>query len=123
MVGVRAADRSVTNARVLGALEAGTTALLAMGGAWPRRTRLSIDGRWFGGTYGSPTAAGDQAMAAAEALGIALEPTYTAKAFAAALDRTRRGERVLFVQTFSGKTTGAAADGSPDPMRSTKLSQ
>lgn len=102
VLAVRAADPVATNGRVLGALEAGTTALLAIGGAWPRRTRLEIDGRWFGGVYGKPTVAGDNAMAVAAGMDLPLEPTYTAKAFAAALDRMRRGERVLFVQTFSG---------------------
>jgi D-cysteine desulfhydrase len=101
VVGVRAADRSVTNAGVLRTLEAGTATLLSFGGWRPRRARLAIDGRWFGSGYGSPTEAGDDATAAAAELGLALEPTYTAKAFAAALDRTRRGERVAFVQTFS----------------------
>ena len=104
VVGVRAADRSVTNPAVLRSLEAGTAAVLSFGGWVPRHTRLAIDGRWFGSGYGSPTKAGDHATVAAAELGLALEPTYTAKAFAAALDRTRRGERVLFVQTFSGAT-------------------
>ena len=102
MIGVRAADRSVTNAAVLGALETGTAALLAIGGWRPRPARVTVDGRWFGSGYGKPTSAGDAAMASAAALGLALEPTYTAKAFAAVLDRVRRGERVVFVQTFSG---------------------
>jgi hypothetical protein len=35
-------------------------------------------------------------------LGLALEATYTAKAFAAALDLWRAGRRVVFVQTFAG---------------------
>jgi 1-aminocyclopropane-1-carboxylate deaminase/D-cysteine desulfhydrase-like pyridoxal-dependent ACC family enzyme len=102
VVGVRAADRSVTNAAVLRSLEAGTAAVLSFGGWVPRRTRLAVDGRWFGSGYGSPTKAGDHATVAAAELGLALEPTYTAKAFAAALDRVGQGERVLFVQTFSG---------------------
>ena len=109
VLAVRAADRTATNGRVLGALEAGTAALLAIGGARPRRTRVEIDGRWFGGVYGKPTPAGDRAMAIAADMDIALEPTYTAKAFAAALDRMEHGERVLFVQTFSAKQ-------SPVPM-------
>jgi hypothetical protein len=31
-----------------------------------------------------------------------MEPTYTAKAFAAALSSVERGRRVVFVQTFAG---------------------
>jgi hypothetical protein len=32
---------------------------------------------------------------------MSVEPTYTAKAFAAALDRWRAGRRVVFVQTYA----------------------
>jgi D-cysteine desulfhydrase len=109
VVGVRAADRTVTNRGVLKGLEAGTAALLAIGGAAPRRTRLAVDGRWLGAGYGSPTPAGAMATEAAESMGLSLEPTYTAKAFAAALERVGGGERVVFVQTFSGARTPAPA--------------
>ena len=37
-------------------------------------------------------------------MGLELEPTYTAKAFAAALDQLGRGRRVAFIQTFAGAT-------------------
>jgi hypothetical protein len=40
-------------------------------------------------------------------MGLALEPTYTAKAFACALDRWRAGRRVVFVQTYAGSANGA----------------
>jgi len=102
VVGVRAADPIVTSRAVLGGLEAGTAALLAIGGWMPHAARLDIDGRWFGSTYGRPTEAGAAAMAAATGLGLAVEPTYTAKALAAALDLAAAGERVVFVQTFAG---------------------
>jgi len=102
VVGVRVADAVANNRAVLGAIGAGTTAILTLGGWRPRPARLRIDGRWFGDGYGHPTAAGDDAMVAGAAFGLDLEPTYTAKAFAAALDRVRRGRRVLFVQTFAG---------------------
>jgi len=124
VVGVRAADRSVTNAAVLGGLESATTALLAIGGWWPQPARVAVDGRWFGSGYGSPTRPGDAAMATAAGLGLALEPTYTAKAFAAALDRVRSGKRVVFVQTFAGPAQPTASSaGRAEPIRSTKLSQ
>ena len=35
-------------------------------------------------------------------MGLELEPTYSAKAFAAALDQLGRGKRVAFVHTFAG---------------------
>jgi D-cysteine desulfhydrase len=102
VVAVRAADPIVTSAPVLRGLEAGTAALLAMGGSVPKQARLEIDGRWFGGAYGRPTAAGASASEWAGTLGIAAEPTYTAKALAAARELVDDGQRVIFVQTFAG---------------------
>jgi len=102
VLAVRAADAVVTNRAVLAGLEVGTAALLALAGWRPRPARLDIDRHWFGAGYGHPTRAGDEAMAVAADLGLTLEPTYTAKAFAAALDQLGRGRRVAFVQTYAG---------------------
>jgi D-cysteine desulfhydrase len=102
VIAVRVADAIVTNRVVLGAHEAGARAVLAVGGAVTGPTRLRIEPRYFGGGYGVPTAAGDAAMKAAAELGTVVEPTYTAKAFACALDRWRMGRRVVFLQTFAG---------------------
>lgn len=65
--------------------------------------RLAIDGRYVGRGYGFATEAGDRATAAAASAGIALDPTYTAKAFAAALDRVASGgvQTVLYWHTLS----------------------
>lgn len=46
---------------------------------------LSIESRFIGGGYGHSTPAGERAAAVARSFGLSLEPTYTAKAFAAAL--------------------------------------
>jgi D-cysteine desulfhydrase len=105
VLAVRAADFVVTNRVVLGALEAGTAALLALGGWRPRPAKVGIARQWFGGRYGRPTRAGDEALRVASDMGLELEPTYTAKAFAAALDQLGRGRRVAFIQTFAGSTT------------------
>ncbi|MEY2568225.1 MAG: hypothetical protein QOE35_2754 [Actinomycetota bacterium] len=102
VVAARAADVTVTNMAVLGSLEAATASLLALGGWRPRPARLKIDTGWLGPGYGHPTEAGDAATRAAAAYGLAVEPTYTAKAFACALDRHNDGQRVVFVQTFAG---------------------
>src|SRR5207244_6211623 len=102
VVAVRAADLTVTNLGVLRALEAGTATLLALGGRAPRRARLVVDGRWLGPGYGAPTVEGAEATARAREHGLTLEPTYTAKAFAAALTLLGTGRRVVFVQTFAG---------------------
>ncbi|MBV9664277.1 MAG: pyridoxal-phosphate dependent enzyme [Actinobacteria bacterium] len=104
VVGVRVADRSVTNTAVLGSMQAGTLALLALGGyvSCSAARPVEIDGRWFGPGYGHPTPAGDAAGERAASYGLEVEPTYTAKAFAAALARADAGERVVFVQTYAG---------------------
>src|SRR5207244_9221230 len=94
VVGVRAADVVVTNRAVLQALESGTAAVLALGGWRPRRAKWSVDARWFGPGYGAPTPAGDAATARACGFGLELEPTYTAKAFAAALQPLPAGQPV-----------------------------
>jgi 1-aminocyclopropane-1-carboxylate deaminase/D-cysteine desulfhydrase-like pyridoxal-dependent ACC family enzyme len=101
VVAVRVADRIVTNRPVLAGIEAGVRSLLAVGGAVPPRARWSIDGAWFGDGYGHPTEAGTAAAARAAALGIRSEPTYTAKALAAAFARLDAGRRVVFLQTLS----------------------
>jgi D-cysteine desulfhydrase len=102
VLAVRAADAVANNIGVLGGLEAGTAGLLALGGWRPRPAKLHVARQWFGGRYGRPTRAGDEAMRIAEEMGLELEPTYTAKAFAAALDQLGRGRRVAFIQTFAG---------------------
>jgi 1-aminocyclopropane-1-carboxylate deaminase/D-cysteine desulfhydrase-like pyridoxal-dependent ACC family enzyme len=98
---VRVADRIVTNAPVLRSMEAGVRSLLALGGAVPPPARWRIDGGWFGDGYGHPTAEGSAAAERAAALGIQSEPTYTAKALAAAFERLDAGRRVVFLQTLS----------------------
>jgi D-cysteine desulfhydrase len=102
VVGVRTADAIVTNRAALFPHAAGTFALLALGGWRPQHGHLHIDTRWFGAGYGHATEAGAAAIEDGALLGLALEPTYTAKAFAAALELQRSGRRVVFVQTFAG---------------------
>jgi D-cysteine desulfhydrase len=101
VVAVRVADRIVTNAPVLRGMEAGVRSLLALGGGFPPPARWTIDGRWFGPGYGHPTEAGWAAAERAAGLGLRSEPTYTAKALAAAFERLDAGRRVVFLQTLS----------------------
>jgi 1-aminocyclopropane-1-carboxylate deaminase/D-cysteine desulfhydrase-like pyridoxal-dependent ACC family enzyme len=101
VVAVRVADRIVTNRPVLVGLETGVRGLLAVGGAVPPRARWRIDGRWFGPGYGHPTPAGRAAAERALGWGVTSEPTYTAKALAAAADRLDAGRRVVFLQTLA----------------------
>ena len=65
---------------------------------------LRIERRFLGDGYGRPTAEGDAATALAAVDGLTLDPTYTAKAFAAALQASKqssRGACVLFWNTLS----------------------
>jgi len=56
----------------------------------------------IGAGYGHPSAAGDAARALAAAYGLALEPTYGAKAFGALHAVTTHGfRRVVFWHTFA----------------------
>jgi 1-aminocyclopropane-1-carboxylate deaminase/D-cysteine desulfhydrase-like pyridoxal-dependent ACC family enzyme len=65
--------------------------------------RIELDKRWLGRGYGYSTREGDAATRAANRVGIALAATYTAKAFACALDRARArpGGAVLYWHTLS----------------------
>jgi 1-aminocyclopropane-1-carboxylate deaminase/D-cysteine desulfhydrase-like pyridoxal-dependent ACC family enzyme len=65
-------------------------------------SRLEVDRRWVGRGYGYFTREAQEAIADGMSMGIALDPTYTAKAFACALARMRAGgERILFWHTLS----------------------
>jgi len=101
VVAVRVADAIVTNRIVLGAHAVGTFGLLAMGGWMPRHGNITVETRYLGRGYGHPTEAGTAAEEQGAAWRMRVEPTYTAKAFAAALDRWRAGRRVVFVQTYA----------------------
>jgi 1-aminocyclopropane-1-carboxylate deaminase/D-cysteine desulfhydrase-like pyridoxal-dependent ACC family enzyme len=68
----------------------------------PRHGNIAIERGYLGEGYGHPSEAGEQAIAEGGRLGLALESTYTAKAFASVLDRWRAGRRVVFVQTYAG---------------------
>jgi 1-aminocyclopropane-1-carboxylate deaminase/D-cysteine desulfhydrase-like pyridoxal-dependent ACC family enzyme len=89
------------------------------------RLRLTFDARFLGAGYGHATIPGDEATRVAEETsGLVLDPTYTAKAFAAALwqVRARRAPCVLYWHTLSSAPIrplmklmpGAAHDAAPD---------
>jgi len=73
----------------------------------------------LGPGYGSPTAAGREAVAAAARCGVHLETTYTGKALAALIERASRAARpdrpVLFWNTYSGVDVEARAPRPLDP--------
>jgi 1-aminocyclopropane-1-carboxylate deaminase/D-cysteine desulfhydrase-like pyridoxal-dependent ACC family enzyme len=103
VVGVLVSEAIVGNRVVLGGLEAGTRALLATGGVFAPPARWSIDTEYLGEGYGFPTDAGTDAAALAAGLGVATDPTYTAKGFAAALARVAAGRRVVYVDTLAAE--------------------
>ncbi|MBI3205695.1 MAG: pyridoxal-phosphate dependent enzyme [Myxococcales bacterium] len=71
---------------------------------------LEVDGRHLGDGYGHATAEGDAATRAAEAIGLRLDPTYTAKTFARALEEVRAPQSqrhsVLYWHTLSAAPLG-----------------
>jgi 1-aminocyclopropane-1-carboxylate deaminase/D-cysteine desulfhydrase-like pyridoxal-dependent ACC family enzyme len=80
------------------------------------RRRMTTDARFLGAGYGHPTVAGQEATRLAlEHAGIALDPTYTAKAFAGALwqVRARRAEHVLYWHTLSSAPMKPLLEGAP----------
>ncbi|HEY0468629.1 MAG TPA: pyridoxal-phosphate dependent enzyme, partial [Polyangiaceae bacterium] len=77
--------------------------------------RLEIDRRYLGAGYGRPTNESEGAALAAAQSGLALDHTYTAKAFAAALDRIALGSEahVLFWNTLSSAEMAPLLLGAP----------
>lgn len=78
--------------------------------------RFSVDGRWLGPGYGHTTEAGERAMRIAKEEGLVLDPTYTAKAFAAALELVREGRhgRILYWHTLSSASLAPLLEDAPE---------
>jgi len=75
----------------------------------PRHVRLVADGRFLGAGYGHRTPEGDEATRLAESAGILLDPTYTAKAFAASLAylvRAPSAKRIILYWHTLGNYSG-----------------
>lgn len=91
---------------------------------------LTVDGGFVGRGYGHPSSPGEQASELARSFGLGLEPTYTAKAFAATLSWARRtaqpNERCklrlhqrrtyLYWHTLSSAPLTALLDGAPQTL-------
>jgi len=78
------------------------------------KRRLDVERRYLGAGYGHPTDAGGRATAEARAVGLTLDPTYTAKTFAAALDRVRQSPGVvLYWHTLSARPLEPLLAGAP----------
>lgn len=70
-------------------------------------SRVRVAGGYLGRGYAEPTEEGSAAREVAAGLGLTLEPTYSAKAFAAFLDAAaapaRREQTLLFVLTYDAR--------------------
>jgi 1-aminocyclopropane-1-carboxylate deaminase/D-cysteine desulfhydrase-like pyridoxal-dependent ACC family enzyme len=88
--------------------------------------RLTLRVDYMGAGYGEPTVRGEDAEQRAAEVGLALDPTYTAKTFAAALDevdRTGAAKRVLlYWHTLSSAPLGPLlADAPPESALDRRL--
>ncbi|HKJ93333.1 MAG TPA: pyridoxal-phosphate dependent enzyme [Longimicrobiales bacterium] len=112
IVGVKIVPDYVASERVLRRLVRATLALLADTGDAAVRAalpapaevaaRVQLRGGYLGDGYGRPTTAGAAALERFGALGLGLDPTYTAKTAAALLDALERAPGVhLFWHTLS----------------------
>jgi D-cysteine desulfhydrase len=127
VLAVRVVESPLCNRVLLELLLVRTARLLARRGvsvsARASGRRLLLVGNQVGRGYGSPTSAALAAVEAAAAEGLALETTYTGKAFAALLAlAARRGAgqapRILFWNTHNSRDLGglaAAGKGQPLP--------
>ncbi|MHB1264031.1 MAG: pyridoxal-phosphate dependent enzyme [Gemmatimonadaceae bacterium] len=112
VVAVRVVPRVVANAWRLHRLAGRTAELLSRVGGAPvpgvAPGMLRVDHGFFGGAYGRPLAAGEAADARFRSAhpGGMLDPTYGAKAFAAALARCD-GRPTLFWVTFDARWLAA----------------
>lgn len=97
-------------------------ALGALGGAaapGELSERLIVEGRFVGPGYGVPTPSGSRALELArDAAGLELDPTYTAKAFAAVLELLAEpapsGARtLLYLHTLSAAPLAPLLEGAP----------
>jgi D-cysteine desulfhydrase len=91
---------------------------------------LAIESRFVGGGYGHPTPLGARATELARSFGLELEPTYTAKAFAAALSaasatrvenlprklRLHQRRTYLYWHTLSAVPLAALLAGAPEQL-------
>jgi 1-aminocyclopropane-1-carboxylate deaminase/D-cysteine desulfhydrase-like pyridoxal-dependent ACC family enzyme len=77
--------------------------------------RLMVDARYLGPGYGHSTPWGEHAREVAHASGLHVDPTYTAKTFAAALDLVaiRRAKTILYWHTLSSAPMAPLLEGAP----------
>ncbi len=116
VIGVRVADARLgpfpacTEGTVAALMRRSLDWLARRGIDWPAAVPAPcIDHRWIGDGYGHATAAGEDASRAFQAaLGLPLDPTYTAKAFAAVqADLAQGAQGLLYWHTLSSAAAPA----------------
>jgi D-cysteine desulfhydrase len=106
LVAVRVTDRIVANHRAT--VRLGRATLKKMGVSAPKldEHKLYVEERFFGEEYGRATPEAERAIALAKGEGLALEGTYSGKAFAALVADAEAGllhqQNVLFIDTYGG---------------------
>jgi 1-aminocyclopropane-1-carboxylate deaminase/D-cysteine desulfhydrase-like pyridoxal-dependent ACC family enzyme len=85
--------------------------------------RIEVTGSYVGRGYGHPTRAGQLAIVSAQEAGLVVDPTYTAKALACAIDRAKEKpeEIVLYWHTLSTAPLEPLAGAEEIPPRLEKL--
>ena len=77
--------------------------------------RIEVDRRWVGKGYGHSTPEGQAAIARAATAGLVLDATYTAKAFACALERASDSNaRIVYWHTLSTAPMDPLLEGAPE---------
>jgi len=79
---------------------------------------LVTDTRYLGQGYGFTTPEGERAMKRAAEVGLVLDPTYTSKTFAAALDlvEAAAGKNILYWHTLSSAPMAPLLEGAPSAV-------
>jgi D-cysteine desulfhydrase len=115
---VAVTSRWLTGTRAVGSLVRRTRGLLARAGAAlpPRRARLEVLWNQLGHGYGHPTDAGRLARESMARVGIALESTYGAKAFAALAGIATSYRRPCFWHTFDQRLEAAPSVNADHPL-------
>lgn len=111
IVAVRTSNPGTVTEATLRGIHAETIAFArTRDGSFPTKldaVKVRIDGRYVGAGYGAPSAAGNDAVVRArDAASLELDPVYTGKALAAALDDVRAGSvqgEISFWNTMSSR--------------------
>lgn len=119
VVGVRVTPKILGNAAMVAAVANRTSALLHRADPTIPRivvksSEIRVHDGFFGEGYGVLTPASAAAMERAQAIGLTLDPTYSSKAFAAALtEPTLAGRTVLFWNTYNACSLDDLPRGDP----------